>query len=54
METLAGESRRLLAVDLPVASWAKEEGIADAEIGNACSRNPIARWRRRWRPTAPS
>jgi preprotein translocase subunit SecA len=26
------ECRRLLALDLPIADWAKEEGIADAEI----------------------
>ena len=32
LETLARDSRRLLALDLPVAEWAKEEGIADAEI----------------------
>jgi len=32
VETLQRESRRLLALDLPVAEWAKEEGIADAEI----------------------
>jgi preprotein translocase subunit SecA len=28
------ESLRLLALDLPVAEWAKEEGIAEAEIGD--------------------
>jgi preprotein translocase subunit SecA len=27
------ESMRLLALDLPVADWVQEEGIADAEIG---------------------
>jgi preprotein translocase subunit SecA len=32
VETLEKECRRLLALDLPVAQWAKEEGIADAEI----------------------
>src|SRR5690606_18432541 len=32
VETLQRESRRLLALDLPVAEWANEEGIADAEI----------------------
>jgi preprotein translocase subunit SecA len=32
VETLARESRRLLALDLPVAAWAKEEGIAESEI----------------------
>jgi preprotein translocase subunit SecA len=32
VETLARDSRRLLALDLPVAEWAKEEGIAEAEI----------------------
>ena len=25
-------SRRLLALDLPIAEWAKEEGIAETEI----------------------
>jgi preprotein translocase subunit SecA len=32
IETLARDSRRLLALDLPVAEWAKEEGIAESEI----------------------
>ena len=32
VETLGRDSRRVLALDLPVAEWAKEEGIADAEI----------------------
>jgi preprotein translocase subunit SecA len=32
IETLARDCRRLLALDLPIAEWAKEEGIADAEI----------------------
>ena len=32
LETLARESRRLLALDLPIAEWAKEEGIAETEI----------------------
>jgi preprotein translocase subunit SecA len=32
LETLARESRRLLALDLPVVEWAKEEGIAETEI----------------------
>jgi preprotein translocase subunit SecA len=32
VETLARETRRLLALDLPVAEWAKEEGIAETEI----------------------
>ena len=32
VETLARDSRRLLALDLPVADWAKEEGIAESEI----------------------
>ena len=32
VETLARESRRLLALDLPIAEWAKEEGIAETEI----------------------
>ena len=32
VETLARESRRLLALDLPIAAWAKEEGIAETEI----------------------
>lgn len=31
-ETLANEVSRLLALDLPIADWAKEEGIADTEI----------------------
>ena len=26
------ESQRILGLDLPVADWAKEEGIADEEI----------------------
>jgi preprotein translocase subunit SecA len=30
--TLHEESRRIFALDLPVADWAKEEGIADEEI----------------------
>jgi preprotein translocase subunit SecA len=32
IETLARDSRRLLGLDLPVADWAKEEGIAESEI----------------------
>jgi preprotein translocase subunit SecA len=32
VETLARESRRLLALELPVVEWAKEEGIAETEI----------------------
>jgi preprotein translocase subunit SecA len=32
IETLARDSRRLLALDLPIADWAKEEGIAESEI----------------------
>jgi len=32
MDTLHEEVLRLLALDLPVQDWAKEEGIADAEI----------------------
>jgi preprotein translocase subunit SecA len=32
VETLAHDSRRLLALDLPIAEWAKEEGIAETEI----------------------
>jgi preprotein translocase subunit SecA len=32
VETLERDSKRLLALDLPVAGWAKEEGIAEAEI----------------------
>ena len=32
METLKTETHRLLALDLPLPDWAKEEGIADAEI----------------------
>jgi preprotein translocase subunit SecA len=32
LERLARDCKRLLALDLPVADWAKEEGIADAEI----------------------
>jgi len=32
IETLQEESRRLLALDVPVAEWAKEEGIAEQEI----------------------
>ncbi len=32
METLHGDALRLLGLDLPVAEWAKEEGIADEEI----------------------
>ncbi len=32
METLKGETLRLLNLDLPLADWAKEEGIADDEI----------------------
>jgi len=32
IDTLAHETRRLLALDLPIAEWAREEGIADQEI----------------------
>jgi preprotein translocase subunit SecA len=32
VEGLAKDCKRLLALDLPIAEWAKEEGIADAEI----------------------
>ncbi len=32
METLKTETHRLLALDLPLPDWAREEGIADAEI----------------------
>ncbi len=32
VETLAGESQRMLGVDAPVKEWAAEEGIAEAEI----------------------
>jgi preprotein translocase subunit SecA len=32
VEGLERECRRLLAVELPIAEWAKEEGIADAEL----------------------
>jgi preprotein translocase subunit SecA len=32
LETLGRECKRLLALDLPIEAWAKEEGIADAEI----------------------
>ncbi len=32
LEKLAGDCKRLLALELPIAEWAKEEGIADAEI----------------------
>jgi preprotein translocase subunit SecA len=32
--TLHEESQRIFALDLPVAEWAKEEGIADEEIRN--------------------
>jgi preprotein translocase subunit SecA len=32
LERLARDCKRLLALDLPVADWGKEEGIADAEI----------------------
>ena len=32
IEKLETETKRLLAVDEPVADWAKEEGVADAEI----------------------
>ena len=32
LDSLHEECRRLLALDLPVHDWAKEEGIADAEI----------------------
>src|SRR3546814_2595291 len=32
VDTLHEECLRLLALDLPIADWAKEEGIADREI----------------------
>ena len=32
VEGLARDCKRLLALELPIAEWAKEEGIADAEI----------------------
>jgi preprotein translocase subunit SecA len=32
LERLARDCKRLLALDLPIADWGKEEGIADAEI----------------------
>lgn len=32
VDTLKTESQRLLNLDLPIADWAKEEGIADLEI----------------------
>ncbi len=32
VDLLAGDIQRVLALDLPVADWAKEEGIADTEI----------------------
>jgi len=32
VDTLAAESRRILGLDAPVADWAAEEGIAEAEI----------------------
>jgi preprotein translocase subunit SecA len=32
MELLQNEAQRLLALDIPAADWAKEEGIADEEI----------------------
>jgi preprotein translocase subunit SecA len=32
VETLHEEALRIFAVDVPIAEWAKEEGIADAEI----------------------
>ena len=32
VETLAEESKRVLGLDAPVAAWAAEEGIAEAEI----------------------
>jgi preprotein translocase subunit SecA len=32
LEGLARDCKRLLALDLPIAEWAKEEGIADAEL----------------------
>ena len=33
IDGLHEETRRLLGLDLPIADWAKEEGIADEEIG---------------------
>ena len=33
VERLAGDCKRVLGLDLPVADWAKEEGIAESEIG---------------------
>ncbi|MDE0060121.1 MAG: preprotein translocase subunit SecA [Defluviicoccus sp.] len=34
VETLHGEGLRLLGLDMPVAEWAEEEGIADEEIAD--------------------
>ncbi|MFQ5786231.1 MAG: SEC-C metal-binding domain-containing protein, partial [Alphaproteobacteria bacterium] len=33
-DALHAEARRVLGLDLPIADWAKEEGIADEEIRN--------------------
>ena len=46
---LHAECLRLLGLDLPVAEWAKEEGIADDEIARAHHRR---RRRARWREKA--
>jgi preprotein translocase subunit SecA len=38
IETLHEEALRIFALDLPIADWAKEEGIADAEIHERLSK----------------
>ena len=46
--------RACFGLDLPVADWAKEEGIADEEIRERVDRRrPTARWPRRPPTTAP-
>ena len=44
----------MLALDLPVQDWAKEEGIADDEVRERIdAQAPTSRWRARWRKWGP-
>ena len=45
--------KRILGLDLPIADWAKEEGIADEIRERVTRRGPSARWRRRRRSYGP-
>ena len=52
---LKEELNRVMALDLPVEEWAKEEGIADEELrARILARSPTSTWRRRSRNGAPT